>query len=91
MHCKYERQCIVYIYNMYGEYIQYMYIIYVNNTLPLVLAVHKISRHFWAAYGQGSAPAFQRHRAPTSVGRPMVDEFFSTIFGLNFDLCLIWI
>ena len=25
-------------------------IIYVNNTLPLVLAVHEISRHFWAAY-----------------------------------------
>ena len=28
-----------------------MYIIYVNNTLPLALAVHEISRHFWAAYG----------------------------------------
>ena len=28
-----------------------MYIIYVNNTLPLALAVHKISRHFWVAYG----------------------------------------
>ena len=27
-----------------------MYIIYVNNTLPLALAVHEISRHFWAAY-----------------------------------------
>ena len=27
-----------------------MYTIYVNNTLPLALAVHKISRHFWAAY-----------------------------------------
>ena len=25
-----------------------MYIIYVNNTLPLA---HEISRHFWAAYG----------------------------------------
>ena len=25
----------------------YMYIIYVNNTLPLA---HEISRHFWAAY-----------------------------------------
>ena len=36
-----ERQRIVYIYNM-------MYIIYVNNTLPLA---HEISRHFWAAYG----------------------------------------
>ena len=24
-------------------------IIYVNNTLPLALAVHEISRHFWAA------------------------------------------
>ena len=23
---------------------------YVNNTLPLALAVHEISRHFWAAY-----------------------------------------
>ena len=33
-----ERQRIVYI---------YMYIIYVNNTLPLA---HEISRHFWAAY-----------------------------------------
>ena len=29
-----------------------MYIINVNNTLPLALAVHEISRHFWAAYGQ---------------------------------------
>ena len=29
-----------------------MYIIYVNNTLPLALAVHEISRHFWAAYGK---------------------------------------
>ena len=28
-----------------------MYIIYVNNKLPLALAVHKISRHFWAACG----------------------------------------
>ena len=27
-----------------------MYIIYVNDTLPLALAVHEISRHFWAAY-----------------------------------------
>ena len=26
-----------------------MYIIYVNNTLPLA---HEISRHFWAAYGK---------------------------------------
>ena len=26
-----------------------MYIIYVNNTLPLA---HEISRHFWAAYGR---------------------------------------
>ena len=39
VHCKRERQCIVYI-----------YIIYVNNTLLLALAVHEISRHFWAAY-----------------------------------------
>ena len=30
------------------------YIIYVNNTLPLALALHKISRHFWAAYGATS-------------------------------------
>ena len=29
-----------------------MYTTYVNNTLPLALAVHKISRHFWAAYVQ---------------------------------------
>ena len=29
-----------------------MYIIYVNNTLPLALAVHKISRHFWVTYGE---------------------------------------
>ena len=36
-----ERQRIVYIYNIH------MYIIYVNNTLPLA---HEISRHFWAAY-----------------------------------------
>ena len=28
-----------------------MYIIYVNNTLPLALTVHEITRHFWAAYG----------------------------------------
>ena len=28
-----------------------MYVIYVNNTLPLALTVHEISRHFWAAYG----------------------------------------
>ena len=28
-----------------------MYTIYVNNTLLLTLAVHEISRHFWAAYG----------------------------------------
>ena len=27
-----------------------MYIIYVNNMLPLALAVHEITRHFWAAY-----------------------------------------
>ena len=27
-----------------------MYIIYVNNTLPLA---HEISRHFWAAYDYG--------------------------------------
>ena len=27
-----------------------MYVIYVNNTLPLVLAMHEITRHFWAAY-----------------------------------------
>ena len=24
--------------------------VYVNNTLPLALAVHEISRNFWAAY-----------------------------------------
>ena len=24
---------------------------YVNNTLALALAVHEMSRHFWAAYG----------------------------------------
>ena len=41
-----ERQRIVYIYNMY---MSLMYIIYVNNTLPLA---HEISRHFWAAYEQ---------------------------------------
>ena len=29
-----------------------MYIIYVNNTLPLA---HEISRHFWAAYGMNSS------------------------------------
>ena len=40
-----ERQRIVYIYNIH---VIYMYIIYVNNTLPLA---HEISRHFWAAYG----------------------------------------
>ena len=28
-----------------------MYIIYVNNTLPLA---HEISRHFWAAYAETS-------------------------------------
>ena len=28
-----------------------MYFIYVNNTLPLALVVHEITRHFWAAYG----------------------------------------
>ena len=38
VHCKCERQRIVYIF------------IYVNNTLPLALVVHEISRHFWAAY-----------------------------------------
>ena len=32
---------------MYIIYTIYMYIIYVNNTLPLALAVHKISQHFW--------------------------------------------
>ena len=26
-----------------------MYLIYVNNTLPLALVVHEITRHFWAA------------------------------------------
>ena len=45
MHCKRERRRIVYIYNVY--------IIYVNNTLPLALAVHEIFRHFWAAYACG--------------------------------------
>ena len=29
-----------------------MYFIYVNNTLTLALAVHEITRHFWAAYGR---------------------------------------
>ena len=37
-----------YITNIYVN--MYMYTIYVNNTLPLALAVHEISRHFWAAY-----------------------------------------
>ena len=51
VHCKRERQRIVYIYNIHVYYILHiMYIIYVNNTLPLALAVHEISRHFWAAY-----------------------------------------
>ena len=27
--------------------------IYVNNTLPLALVVHEISRHFWATYVNG--------------------------------------
>ena len=27
-----------------------MYLIYVNNTLPLALVVHEITRHLWAAY-----------------------------------------
>ena len=40
-----ERQRIVYIYNIHFVYV---YIIHVNNTLPLA---HEISRHFWAAYG----------------------------------------
>ena len=53
-----ERQRIVYIYNIHVYYIckqyvaaraqNFQYIIHVNNTLPLA---HKISRHFWAAYG----------------------------------------
>ena len=38
-----------------------MYIIYVNNTLPLALAVHEISRHFWAAY----ALTTNSHHRPT--------------------------
>ena len=48
VHCKRERQRIVYIYNMYIIYVNiarqrivYIYnihIIYVNNTLPLALA-----------------------------------------------------
>ena len=29
----------------------FMYLIYVNDMLLLALAVHKITRHFWAAYG----------------------------------------
>ena len=28
-----------------------MYIIYVDNALPLALVVHEITRHFWAANG----------------------------------------
>ena len=32
-----------------------MYIIYVNNTLPLA---HEISRHFWAAYGFSNSKNF---------------------------------
>ena len=50
VHCKRERQRIVYIYNMHKVVYKVGYIIYVNNTLPLALAVHEISRHFWAAY-----------------------------------------
>ena len=37
-----------------------MYIIYVNNTLPLALAVHEISRHFWAAYTRRNEQLDQR-------------------------------
>ena len=36
-------------------YIKYMYVISVNNTLPLALAVHEITRNFWAAYAQNMA------------------------------------
>ena len=36
-------------------YKTYMYFIYVNNTLPLALAVHEITRNFWAAYAQTMA------------------------------------
>ena len=65
VHCKRERQRIAYIYNIHVYYICKQYaaaraysarnfptflIIYVNNTLPLALTVHEISRHFWAAY-----------------------------------------
>ena len=28
-----------------------IYVMYLNNTLPLALAVHEITRHFWASYG----------------------------------------
>ena len=52
LHCKRERQRIVYIYNITNLIYNLMYIIYVNNTLPLALAVHEISRHFWAVYAK---------------------------------------
>ena len=45
-----------------------MYIIYVNNTLPLALAVHEISRHFWAPY------------APTKSCWTMPGTFFDRLF-----------
>ena len=38
VHCKRERQRIVYIYSIH------MYTIYINNTLPPALAVHEIYR-----------------------------------------------
>ena len=53
----------IYIYNIH-IYI-YMYIIYVNNTLAL--AVHKISRHFWAAYGRGCSACSNDCMQNTSV------------------------
>ena len=51
-----------------------MYIIHVNNTLPLALAVHEISRHFWAAYDKTNADfmLYAQEKAPW-----LVSSFFA--------------
>ena len=49
-----SESCVLFQVSRSTSLIHFVHVIYVNNTLPLALAVQEISRHFRAAYGRST-------------------------------------
>ena len=58
-----------------------MYIIYVNNTLPLALTVHEISRHFWAAYDYTRRSGVQKEPSLCRPSQKQIKKLSYTDFN----------